>query len=601
MSQVVQAAQEPSRYAFEQSIDNATVLEPVSVDTPIPADFSILNSKAVLGFSLLVIILVTRLFGQKKKLPAGAKPLPKLPGIPWIGRFWGIPISGAEAAWHFGDFHKSYGPIYEWLTFGVTHIWIENDKIARDLLVHRGKLYGDRHELPAAVGVKGGSEILPLMGIGENFWRHKNFIHTIMRHSSQAGFWDAPVTENKHTLRRLLDSPDTWSESIITHCARVVATIAWGDPKHGTKLLTVVPQLLKAVSPEGPLPNLLPFLMHLPAAISPFKKAEAERKRIMQEAFYEAQQDVMARMKAGTAGQSWSRIWLENEKGMEKSKLDQHEAAHAVGTNSFVAIATIGSPLHSFFTAICHYPSWLPRIQEEVDRVCGDRLPTMKDIPNLPVVRAVCKETLRWRQPTPLGVPHITTEDDVYDGYFIPKGAMVHANHYLISREEATYPEGNEWRPERWLEPSWPTYKEPLTEYPTLRGDPGFGYGTRSCPGTDLVMTELYTLIASLVWAFDIKRKEGRAGYDNPVPWYETNPFVITMAKPFPCNITVRSEEKRRFIQNGCPDGGFLVRNPKEEDLNRWDVFRGDGKPFEWAGLTAPLSNFNTRSYSQGV
>lgn len=80
MSQVIQAAQEPSRYAFEQSIENATVLEPVSVETPIPADFSIFNSKAVLGFSLLVIILVTRLFGQKKKLPAGAKPLPKLPG-----------------------------------------------------------------------------------------------------------------------------------------------------------------------------------------------------------------------------------------------------------------------------------------------------------------------------------------------------------------------------------------------------------------------------------------------------------------------------------------------------------------------------------------
>ena len=31
-----------------------------------------------------------------------------------------------------------------------------------------GKIYGDRHELPAAVGIKGGSEILPLMGIGDN-------------------------------------------------------------------------------------------------------------------------------------------------------------------------------------------------------------------------------------------------------------------------------------------------------------------------------------------------------------------------------------------------------------------------------------------------
>lgn len=51
---------------------------------------------------------------------------------------------------------------------GDIHIWIGKDTIARDLLVKRGKQYGDRHELPAAVGIKGGSEILPLMGIGEN-------------------------------------------------------------------------------------------------------------------------------------------------------------------------------------------------------------------------------------------------------------------------------------------------------------------------------------------------------------------------------------------------------------------------------------------------
>lgn len=57
---------------------------------------------------------------------------------------------------------------------GDIHIWIGKDTIARDLLVKRGKLYGDRHELPAAVGIKGGSEILPLMGIGENVGHHNN-------------------------------------------------------------------------------------------------------------------------------------------------------------------------------------------------------------------------------------------------------------------------------------------------------------------------------------------------------------------------------------------------------------------------------------------
>lgn len=414
---------------------------------------------------------------------------------------------------------------------GVYHVWIDSDKIARDLLVHRGKKYGGRHEIPTAVGVKDGSEFLPLMNIGDNFWRHKNFIHALNRNANSANiFFGYPEMENHNTLRRLLDEPDKWSETIITHCARTAGRIAWGDPKHGTKLLHVVPVLLKAVSPGAALPGLLPFLQHLPVWASPWHQKEIKRKQEMQDAFTDAQDDVIARFDEGTAEACWTKLWLEKAQGLEKSHLSKHEAAHAIGSNALVAIVTIGSPLHSYFTAMCHYPSWQPRLQEEIDRVCGDRLPTMADMPNLPVLRAVVKETLRWRQPTPLGVPHILEEEDVYEGFYIPKDAMIHANHFQISRDPSTYPEPEEWRPERWLEPSWPTYKEPLSEFPTIRGDAGFGYGVRACPGIDLVTTELYTTIASIAWGFNIKRKEGKAGYESPVPWYQTNPYVITMA-----------------------------------------------------------------------
>ena len=169
--------------------------------------------------------------------------------------------------------------------------------------------------------------------------------------------------------------------------------------------------------------------MHLPQSVSPFKKAEARRKQLMQDAFYEALDDVKERVLAGTAEECWSQLWLKHDKGVEACKLDYHEAAYAIGSSSFVAIATIGGPLHAFFTAVCHYPEWLPKLQEEIDRVCADRLPAVEDMPNLPRLRATVKEILRWRQSTPLGVPHEALDDDVYEGHFIPKGAMLHANH----------------------------------------------------------------------------------------------------------------------------------------------------------------------------
>lgn len=101
---------------------------------------------------------------------------------------------------------------------GTVHIWVENDKIARDLFVTRQKKYCDRNVLPAAVKVKYGSELLPLMGYGDAFRRYKNFMHMIMRQSNPKQFYGWPVVENKKTLRRLIETPEQWSEHMIVHC-----------------------------------------------------------------------------------------------------------------------------------------------------------------------------------------------------------------------------------------------------------------------------------------------------------------------------------------------------------------------------------------------
>jgi cytochrome P450 len=93
--------------------------------------------------------------------------------------------------------------------------------------------------------------------------------------------------------------------------------------------------------------------------------------------------------------------------------------------------------------AMTLYPDVLRKAQVEVDEVVGrQRVPTFADQANLPYIRALVKETLRWRAPGPLGVPRrankvvflpssptIATnglKDDFYEGYFIPKGKVSH-------------------------------------------------------------------------------------------------------------------------------------------------------------------------------
>ena len=70
------------------------------------------------------------------------------------------------------------------------------------------------------------------------------------------------------------------------------------------------------------------------------------------------------------------------------------------------------------------YPEAQRKAQEEIERVVGrDRLPVFEDRASLPYTDAIFREVLRLWPPTPLIIPRVATEDDVYKGYFIPKGA----------------------------------------------------------------------------------------------------------------------------------------------------------------------------------
>lgn len=74
------------------------------------------------------------------------------------------------------------------------------------------------------------------------------------------------------------------------------------------------------------------------------------------------------------------------------------------------------------------FPGVQGKAQVELDRVCGDRMPTMDDQKDLQYTRACVKEVNRWLPIAPLGVPHAVIEDDEYMSYKIPKGATVVLN-----------------------------------------------------------------------------------------------------------------------------------------------------------------------------
>ena len=75
------------------------------------------------------------------------------------------------------------------------------------------------------------------------------------------------------------------------------------------------------------------------------------------------------------------------------------------------------------------YPHVQRRAQEEIDRILGpNKIPSYIDRENLPYIDALVKETLRWHPVAPMGIPHLCTQDDIYEGYRIPEGSLIMPN-----------------------------------------------------------------------------------------------------------------------------------------------------------------------------
>lgn len=98
----------------------------------------------------------------------------------------------------------------------------------------------------------------------------------------------------------------------------------------------------------------------------------------------------------------------------------------------------------SFIHTLFLYPEVAQRVYEEIQIVThGQRLPTVSDRSSLPYTEAFFKESIRKRPFVPVGepatiffsfvyltlvvgVPHVNSEDEVFRGYLIPKGTMIH-------------------------------------------------------------------------------------------------------------------------------------------------------------------------------
>ncbi|CAH2045494.1 unnamed protein product [Thlaspi arvense] len=145
---------------------------------------------------------------------------------------------------------------------------------------------------------------------------------------------------------------------------------------------------------------------------------------------------------------------------------------------------------------IINNPKILERLREEIDSVVGrTRLVQETDLPKLPYLQAVIKESLRLHPPGAL-LPREFDQGCKIGGFYIPKGTSLVINAYAVMRDADSWTDPDEFKPERFLMQEEERREKVLNFLP-------FGAGRRGCPGSNLGYILIGTAIGVMVQCFD--------------------------------------------------------------------------------------------------
>ncbi|KAH9976348.1 cytochrome P450 [Lactifluus volemus] len=388
--------------------------------------------------------------------------------------------------------------------------------------------------------------ILPISKMSESWREERRLLDRTLRSASDV-YRHMMKEKAGEFLAKLLATPRDFRRHIELFEGRLIMSLTYGyDLKDNDDIIAAPVQAIEAVSrfalPGAAMVNHLPFLRYIPSWVPWFSyKPLAQIGRKLSERIRNEPIDfVKNAMHKGTAVPSLASECLQE---IEKLASPERQGREETVKRSLGALYTGGadttvSSIASLFLALVLYPDVQKRAQAELDSVLArDRLPVFDDMPRLPYINALCKELSRWRMVAPTGFPHASNEDDVYRGFFIPKGSVIIANAWAILHNPEIYPDPEVFKPERFLD-----------ENGSLRDDPVlslvFGVGKRICPGRHFADATLFIVASSLLSVFNVAKAKDENGHEIPVnvAAMPVGNEVVIHPGTFECSINPRDQ-----------------------------------------------------------
>jgi len=382
--------------------------------------------------------------------------------------------------------------------------------VVRDLLVERGSIFSSRLEFEVL-----GRVMLRMGGIGatpyDDRWRlHRKIANSFLAPRALDKFNHVIDEEGINFVKAIWKESQSGLVNPIPHCARyplnsmLYILYGWRTQGINDPIVKRAMELGEGFAEiTGILQNavdFLPWLRYLP-------NKNVVKAQKLHEAFIETWGGLIENngklldKGEGNAGALSAILWESYKEG----KMDWTDVCMFSTGIMLAGIETTAGTIAWLIAILSKRPDLQAKAHAEIDSVIGNnRLPDFSDESSLPYIRALLKETLRYRNPFPQGIPHMSTEDQVYNGYFIPKNTIAMINVWGIHFDENKFPNPELFDPERYINDTTNALESANLPDADARDHFAFGAGRRICVGTSLAEREMFLAISRFLWAFRI-------------------------------------------------------------------------------------------------
>ncbi|KAJ2921469.1 hypothetical protein H1R20_g15623, partial [Candolleomyces eurysporus] len=396
--------------------------------------------------------------------------------------------------------------------------------------------------------------IFGLLPYGPKWRRQRRVFHKHFDSKVISQYHPAISCAAAELAKDMLSSPERFANHTRNFFTRIIMRATYGlnvsadsDDAYIVGIKDVAEGFVEATVPGRFLVDMIPALKYVPRWMPGAgwrRYADYHKKRIKEVKTEPFQRVLMATREGRGETCIMSRIIDTLPPPEDPSRKEQEELACDLGVTIYLggSDTSIGIAM-TFLLLMAMHPDVQKRAQAELDRVVGTgRLPTFEDRTNLHYVNALLRELFRWHQLAPLGVPHATSEDDVYDGYVIPKGTLVVGNLWDMMQNEDMFPDPHAFNPERHIKDGRINQDllDPIS--------PNFGFGRRICPGRHLALDSIYLMATTMLAVFDIAPVKDEAG--NSTLKCSFGGRLMMIPEPFECIITPRSDRHAKLIRN---------------------------------------------------